>query len=221
MPRNLQSRRIWEKRLTHYLAVFERALVLLGQEEEPPILEKELNRRLDLKLVDACVELDPKQRLSHPVREAKNPPDPEFDTTQTHEEKIPDFQWEYIDQSKLGAPVKRSFAIECKRIGKPVKGHNLNKEYVTKGVLRFQQPDWKYGDKLPDGAMIGYIQAKDHDKILAEINNTLRGAAIDELAIDNPGWWEGGVSKLAHCFTREFPVSPFRLFHFWLDIRRQ
>nr|VFK43807.1 MAG: hypothetical protein BECKTC1821D_GA0114238_101833 [Candidatus Kentron sp. TC] len=218
---NLWKLPTWAKHLDHYLAVFERALMLLGQEEESPILERELNRLLDVKLVDACVELDKKQRFSHPVAEAKNPPDPKFRETQPYEEKWPDFQWTHIDQSMASKPEKRSFAIECKRLGEPVKGRNLNREYVTKGVIRFQHPDWKYGQKLPDGLMIGYVQNGELNEILVEIDGALRDRAINELARDDEGWREDAVSRLSHRFARKFPISPFRLTHFWLDLRHR
>nr|VFK79658.1 MAG: hypothetical protein BECKSD772D_GA0070982_105829 [Candidatus Kentron sp. SD] len=213
---NLWKIPTWEQRLIHYLAVFERALVLVMQEEEPPILEKELNRLLDLKLVDACVELDKRQRFSHPTPETKNPSDPEFRETQTYEEKRPDFQWTHIDQSIPDAPVKRSFTIECKRLGK---GQNFNKKYVTRGVIRFRHPGWRYGKDLSEGLMIGYIQSGEHNGIRAKIDETLRSEDIDELTCNDSEWKKAGVSRLEHRFTREFPVSPFRLIHFWLDLR--
>nr|VFK11958.1 MAG: hypothetical protein BECKLPF1236A_GA0070988_100628 [Candidatus Kentron sp. LPFa]VFK27873.1 MAG: hypothetical protein BECKLPF1236C_GA0070990_1005410 [Candidatus Kentron sp. LPFa] len=218
--RNLWSRPAWKDHLDHYLAVFERVLLLLRQDGETPILEKELNRLLDLKLVDACVELDKRQRFFHPTLEAKNPSDPEFRETQTYEEKRPDFQWTHIDQSIPGAPVKRSFTVECKRLGKPINRRNLNKEYVTRGVIRFRHPGWRYGKDLSEGLMIGYIQSGEHNGIRAKIDETLRSEDIDELTCNDSEWKKAGVSRLEHRFTREFPVSPFRLTHFWLDLRR-
>nr|VFJ43772.1 MAG: hypothetical protein BECKDK2373C_GA0170839_100652 [Candidatus Kentron sp. DK] len=220
--RNLRSRLSWEERLAHYLAVFEQALVLLGEDKKPPTEERELNRRLWFKLLIVCRKLDPGGRFGRPVREAENLPDSKSDTTRTHERKEPDFQWQYDDLEESDpTDAMRSFAIECKRLGKPVKGRNLNKEYVTEGVVRFRHPGWKYGDKLSVGAMIGYVQASDHDRIHAEINEALRREEIEALVPSDPRWREGAISKLAHSFEREFPVSPFCLTHFWLDLRNR
>nr|VFJ89429.1 MAG: hypothetical protein BECKLFY1418B_GA0070995_101512 [Candidatus Kentron sp. LFY] len=216
--RNLWSRPTWEDRRAHYLAVFERALVLLGEEKKLPTEERELSRRLWFKLLIVCRELDPEERFGRPMGEAKNLLDPKSDAIQTHEEKEPDFQWRY-DDPKVSDPqfATRSFTIECKLLGK----RGLSRKYVKEGIIRFQHPGWKYGRDLPDGAMIGYIQAMDHDGILAEINDTLRHGAINGLARDDPDWQKGGVSKLMHHFVREFPVELFRLIHFWLDLRSQ
>nr|VFK16875.1 MAG: hypothetical protein BECKLPF1236B_GA0070989_11047 [Candidatus Kentron sp. LPFa] len=216
--RNLQSRRIWEKRLAHYLAVFERALALLGQEERLPINEPELSRQLDFKLRIVCRELDPQGRFGRPVREAENLADSKFDTIQTHERKKPDFQWQYDDLEEPDPQsAMRSFAVECKRLGK---GQNFNKKYVTRGVIRFRHPGWRYGKDLSEGLMIGYIQSGEHNGIRAKINETLRSEDIDELTCNDSEWKKAGISRLEHRFTREFPVSPFRLAHFWLDLRR-
>ncbi|MCA9946118.1 MAG: hypothetical protein KC449_21690, partial [Anaerolineales bacterium] len=70
-------------------------------------------------------------------------------------------------------------------------------------------------------AMVGYIQSMDLEEIYREISQ-----AIQDISVPIPllqllgGWKEKGISKLVHDCERSFPISPYRLHHFWVDLRK-
>ena len=58
----------------------------------------------------------------------------------------------------------------------------------------------------------------DESQILNEVNDESRRNSLPELVLIRP-WNHGAVSHLEHEFDRPLDVSPFRLFHFWVDLR--
>lgn len=60
----LADPRLWQRRRAHYLAVFERALILLRERGPLPEDEIGLNRRLYFEVVTARRELDPRGRVA-------------------------------------------------------------------------------------------------------------------------------------------------------------
>lgn len=67
--------------------------------------------------------------------------------------------------------------------------------------------------------MVGYVQSMELDEIFAEVNITAALAGIPELSAPISGWQINATSHLAHQLDRPFPISPFQLSHFWVDIR--
>ncbi|WP_164020210.1 hypothetical protein [Pyxidicoccus trucidator] len=180
-----------------------------------------MTRELWFKITTARRELDPEGRFSHPVPQADNLPDPDATEVQSHEFKKPDFQWIHDDDSEADERyIQKSFAIECKRLGAPTKSRwRLNEQYVVGGMNRFRDPRWKYGRGMAEGAMIGFIQNMEFEAISSAIDSDSKRIGFDRISRDPRGWQERSVSRLGNSFRREFPITPFRLFHLWLDIR--
>ncbi len=135
----------------------------------------------------------------------------------------PDLSWSFHnDLADDDEDCERSFALECKRLGKPTpSGWKLNEQYVKAGLLRFFQEEKGYSRGGGLGAMVGYIQNMDYDEILKEINSHIVSAnvPIPALAIPPSGWQYQGVSQMNHCFVRSFPLPIIFLDHFWVDLR--
>jgi hypothetical protein len=211
---------LWRRRHAHYIAVIERALLLLREVAALPVDEPHLVRELRFKTITARRQLDPKGQFGSPCFESQNLPDPDHERAQAFEYKRPDIQWRHDDES---APDDRhrekSFVIECKRLGNTTAARwNLNQQYVIGGVMRFYSPDWRYGLHMADGMMVAFVQSMD----LAEIQNIVNiQLAQNELPLlDLKGTFlDAEISRLDHEFERRFPISPFRLSHLWLDIR--
>src|SRR6266496_826191 len=74
----------------------------------------------------------------------------------------------------------------------------LNKQYVTDGILRFFQEEKGYGKGCEVGAMIGYVQNKTFNEILAEVNShiTIHEPSIPLLTTPTDGWQDQSVSHL-------------------------
>jgi hypothetical protein len=217
---SLTRRGLWQTRRVHYLAVFDRALQLLRQHSELPVLEKSLVRRLYFTTVTARLELDPKGRFERPRFEAQNLPDPDSDEVESYEEKRPDIQWVHDDPSASDDRYReKSFVIECKRLGsKTSSGWNLNEQYVVGGVHRFRSPQWRYGNQMHEGMMIGFVQDMELHVICDTVNDHLKAHGIPKLRLQGE-WKEIGITELDHDFERSFSKSPFLLIHRWLDIR--
>ena len=134
------------------------------------------------------------------------------------ERKKPDFKWGFVDHAcKDEFKGDRDFDIECKRLGKSTKPSL----YVQDGIRRFITDEHRYGEDESSGAMIGYIENMEFDDILQEVNAeiaiTLR--SVPQLSKPLDGWKEQATSRLEHEFKRPFPISPFHLWHFWIDLR--
>ena len=70
--------------------------------------------------------------------------------------------------------------------------------------------------------MIGYVQSMELDDILHKVNTATASnlEPITQLQLSAEGWQENGISELEHELTRQFPIKSFRLYHFWVDLRR-
>jgi hypothetical protein len=216
---SLRSRNFWAKREAKYLAILERALLLLRAKASLPEAEVDLNRLLYFCLLKATRELYPHDEVA-PTPECNNQPDPDDEARSTREQKRPDFQWIYLDKYEADASrCSKQFVVECKRLGKSRRADwVLNSNYVNHGVCRFQDRQWAYAKRFASGAMVGYWQSMEAEEILTEVNVELRKKTLSEIA--RRGTWKpAAVSSLEHQFERLFVVSPFRLCHRWVDLR--
>ena len=79
----------------------------------------------------------------------------------------------------------------------------------------------EYGKGDDTCGMVGYVQSMEFDGILQEINLAINKnpEPISSLSSPVSGWQEKGASELEHQLERSFPISPFRMHHFWVDLR--
>lgn len=153
-----------------------------------------------------------------PDFEARNPPTPDTEDSPS-EWKIPDLQWGYQDHQEPDARRSvRNFVIECKRLGSPSSaGWAFNIHYADDGVRRFVDPQWRYGKDVASGAMAGYVESMTPRKIVTEVNGVLNRLGVPALTF--PSEAASPLTEMDHSFDRPFKISPFRLFHLWIDIR--
>ena len=112
------------------------------------------------------------------------------------------------------------FHIECKRLGSPTsRSWDLVRNYVVKGMKRFDSREHEYGKRAPSGMMIGYIISLSPHEIVTEVNRHK-----DRHFRNCPdiifAWSSGYVHRTEHSITRQH-VAPasFRLTHIWADLR--
>ena len=208
---------IWAKREAMFIAILERAMQLLQAERELPDSECDLNHLFYFRLLKASRDLYPSDLVS-PMMECNNQPDPDDEARVAREHKRPDFQWSYLDKYEPDHErSSKQFTVECKRLGTPRKaGWIFNINYVTKGICRFRNPAWGYGQRFPSGAMVGYWQSMELAQILREVNEEAARNGLSEIV---PVSGQKGIHHSAHYIVRAFPVSPFRLRHLWIDLR--
>ncbi|MBX3057692.1 MAG: hypothetical protein KF770_14595 [Anaerolineae bacterium] len=214
----------WERYKQDIFTLIYETLFILQQKPNLPEIEDSpihpsLNRELFRCFRQACNRL----RFSYhmPTREGKSPPYYGDDTPAEREEKRPDFYWQFIDSLADEASCERRFILECKRLGHPSSSAwNLNSNYVNHGILRFLSPPHEYGKGDDTGGMIGYIQSMGLNDVLGEVNQTAQNNSdpIPLLQLIK-NWEETGIAEFAHDLERPFPISPFRLHHFWVDLR--
>ncbi len=217
---SLLSRNLWTKRTTRFLAILERALQLLVHQTQLERAEVDLNRHLRECLLEATAELYPAEECI-PALECNNQPDPDDESRAARELKRPDFQWIFRDRYELDAHrSSMEFVVECKRLGLPLRTDRvLNANYVEHGIWRFIAPEWSYAKRFASAAMVGYWQSMQGDEVLRDVNCAAEKRGVTVLTLNREGWQVRGVSKLQHCFERSFPVSPFSLDHYWVDLR--
>jgi hypothetical protein len=217
---SLLSRNLWAKRTARFLAILEHALQLLVKQKELESAEVELNRRLYWCLLEASRELYPAEDCA-PAPECNNQPDPDDAVRAKREAKRPDFQWIFLDRYESDSHrSSKQFAVECKRLGLPPRADwVLNANYVEHGIWRFIAPEWSYAKRFRSAAMVEYWQSIDGSQVLQEVNAAAKKRGITVLGLKCEGWQAGSVSQLEHSLERSFPVSPFFLRHFWVDIR--
>jgi len=158
----------------------------------------------------------------------KNPGLPKFDSKigaanegELNDESInkkPDFTYsmvntfaETVDDSEI------NLHIECKCIGYDRSpSWNLNKNYITNGIQRFDNPSHKYGKGANDGIMIGYIISSTKSDIQEKINQYLP-ENIEKLNFKT----NNKVENIATKFKR-INVKPidFKMHHIWVDFTK-
>jgi len=216
----------WESFEEHVLKILLGALSILRNKTNIPQEERLLNREFFFCLRKADDELwfSGKGGLNRsPVPEGKNPPHPNDKQQAKRENKVPDFYWDWRDNTASNPDwAWHYYCVECKRLGKPTSPQwILTENYVRDGVLRFITEEHGYAKGEKSGAMVGYIQNMQMDDILREVNNFAQQASISAIVLSDNGWKDGGVSKLdQHLDLPEVLPTPFDLRHLWVDLRQ-
>jgi hypothetical protein len=221
----IQQLHTWESHEKRVLEVLLESLSFLQNETNLDQSEIYLNRQLYFCLLKANRKLWNLGRgFDHPpTPEGKNAPDPDDEHRAKRENKIPDFQWSFIDHLEPD-PTRSAhyFLIECKRLGAPPRSDwVLNENYVQQGILRFITEEHGYAKGEKSGAMIGYVQNMEFADILREVNAVAVAVSIPELILSAEDWQEQGISHLEHELTRSFVFPQFLLKHLWVDLRSQ
>jgi hypothetical protein len=216
---------LWGNYKRNIFIVIRSALLILLQEQNLPKIEDSttqhsLNRHLAKNCFKKAVYQN--QLPNHmPTYNGENPPYKDDIERHPRENKKPDFYWRLIDHTAEEVSCERNFILECKRLGQSNRSWPLNENYIKEGIRRFIVGPHEYGKGDDACGMIGYVQSMDFDEILQEINYVIsqNPEPISLLPMPVNGWQEKGISELEHDLERPFPDSPFRMYHFWVDLR--
>lgn len=214
---------LWTRHESLYTEVFSLALAELTHRPSVVGDEDAISGSLCPILSQVCFKMDRNGRgeVRVPIWERPCQPVSEAELTGGKKRKRPDFTCSCYNYCASGPEeFEVPFHVECKRLGSPTsRTWILNKNYVVKGMKRFDSREHAYGKRAPSGMMIGYIIDLSPPDIVAEVNcykNQYFKSCPDITFV----WGAGHVHRTEQSITRQ-QVAPakFRLTHVWVDLR--
>jgi len=195
------------------IEIFYMALNLLQVTEKTKENEIEISKALCPKLRTACFIHKENPELPKPNAEINAVTDDELLDESIG--KKPDFSYSMVNPlADSEKDYEINLHIECKCIGyNRSPSWNLNMNYITDGINRFDYLSHKYGKGANDGIMIGYIISSTKYDIQEIINQKLP-KNIEKLNFETRNKVENITTK----FVRE-NVEPFdfKIHHIWAD----
>lgn len=228
LPRIPSPKEMWIKHEMLVLEVFTLALEMLRRKVNLPVDEDAISEVLTLETRQANFSLNRKGRgLQFPPDwEKPKQPTSKVDLGKSKKKKRPDFSCPFRNNSaQCAKDAYLDYHIKCKRLGEASSpSWNLNKNYMTNGIVRFLEPPHRYGEGTYSGAMIGYVQNMNIKSILEEVNRYIfknPNHKIPEIRFSEVGFGDKGIAKASQQLIRThvFP-SPFDLYHLWVDLRQ-
>jgi len=206
----------WVQFVNLRIEVFCKALDLLQVTEIMKENEKRISKALYPKLRTVC--LKHKENIELPKPNAEIGAATEDELIDESIEKKPDFSYSMVNPfAESEKDYEINLHIECKCIGyNRSPSWNLNMNYITDGIIRFDYLSHKYGKGANDGIMIGYIISSTKYDIQEIINQKLP-KNIEKLNFKT----ENKVENITTKFERE-NVEPFdfKLHHIWADFTK-
>jgi len=130
--------------------------------------------------------------------------------------KRPDFSCSLLNSLATSKELYEiPFHVECKRLGKTDGSPDLNKNYVIKGIMRFDLRSHEYGKAAPSGMMIGYVVNMEPVTIMSAVNQYL-GNYFPKL---NFIFSQKVVSCEQALFRKNVKPEEFKLIHLWANLR--
>jgi len=205
---------LWNRHEKLYKDVFYEALCLIEIADAKNSNEDSISEELNLKLRVAC--FNNKHHPQLPFWEGPISPTSRKDLKGGSKGKRPDFTCSIVDPFSI-SPEEYSISlhIECKKLGTAKVSWNLNKNYVEKGIQRFDSLTHRYGQGADSGFMIGYVVSSKVALILKEVNTHLMPGLLS-LQFKLSSKVEICSSKFARS---NIAPSRFRLIHIWADLR--
>lgn len=214
---------LWNRHVQLYLEVFSTALQELAEKNSVNGDEDAISETLCPILSRICFNVGKSrnQEVRTPDWETPIQPVAENDLRGGKIKKRPDFTCKYSNPLADSPEEKEiSFHVECKLLGLPTSSSwNLNKNYVEKGIKRFDCNAHQYGKRAPTGMMIGYIISMTPQKIETEVNGYQKKYLPDYTDITFV--FNTITLFQTHQEIERKNVEPvqFELIHLWIDLR--
>ncbi len=214
---------LWKRHETLYVDVFFIALARLAKKKRPLSDEDAISEQLCPVLTRVCFEEGQKRGCEIRTPDWEKPIQPVTDNELKGGKvrKRPDFTCKcYNPFAPCAEELEIAFHVECKLLGNPTsKTWKIKKNYVTKGIKRFDCRVHEYGKRASSGLMIGYIINMEPKQIVIEVNKFQQkhlpyNPALSFQFVNPP------VFKENQNLNRK-NVNPesFRLIHLWVDLR--
>jgi len=214
---------LWARHESLYVEVFSLALHELSTQHLVSGNEDAVSESLCPALTAVCFSMGRRRDCDIPVPSWEKPRQPvsREELTGGKKRKRPDFSCScYNRYATNPKELEVPFHIECKLLGEPTSpSWVLCRNYVTKGIARFDNWDHQYGKRAPSGAMIGYMISLTPDGIQAQVNEN-KGKHLEYIPDIIFEWGDTHVHHAVQIITRRcVPPANFRLMHVWVDLR--
>lgn len=208
---------LWKDHEKLYYSIFHNALEKLTISDKQRKDEDAISEALCPVLRKICFEH--KQDVRLPAWEKPIQPVTNGDLKGGKVRKRPDFSCSFLNSLATSAKMYEiPFHVECKRLGDTVGTWNLNRNYVTKGVKRFDIKSHEYGKSAPSGMMIGYVINMEPTAIMVKINMYLADL-FPKLKKLNINFLQKVVSCEQKLTRKKVKPKAFKIIHLWADLR--
>lgn len=215
---------LWERHTSIYADVFIAALSLLTSKKPVAGDEDAISEFLCPMLSQVCFEINQKGRgeVRVPAWERPLQPVVEEELRDGQLGKRPDFTCSCLNHfASRAEEAEIPFHVECKLLGNPTSpSWNLNKNYVVRGMMRFDSMSHAYGKRASSGMMIGYISDLSPNAVALEVNNrkTQYLGSWPDIVLCEQGT---SIHRAEQIITRlHVTPSEFILIHLWVDLRQ-
>jgi hypothetical protein len=203
---------LWQRHEQIYVSIFSEALEQLDITEELSEHEDDISEVLCPLLRQICFT----RKVRIPDWEKPIQPNVNEELKGGKNRKRPDFTCSLINSfAQTQEMYEINFHIECKRLGKKKGSWNLNKNYITNGIQRFDSGKHEYGKKALSGMMIGYIIDMKPSEILDDVNNHI----VDKFPRLNFSLIKKVVAYQQKIIRNTITPKEFKLIHKWVDLR--
>jgi len=207
---------LWQCHEKLYYSIFYEALKRLEIDDDRRKNEDAISEALCPVLYDVCFEHS--QDVIIPDWEKPIQPVLKEELKGGKVRKRPDFSCNLINSSPdcTRETYLIPFHVECKRLGDTAGSWNLNKNYVTNGIKRFDCKSHEYSKRAPSGMMVGYIVSMEPTLILEKVNNYLP----DKLQKLGFAFKKKVVTCEQKLMRKEVKPEEFKLIHLWTELRK-
>jgi len=217
------SSELWQSHVRLYIAVFSVALENLASISCDTSDEDRISEGLCPILNKVCFQKNKVSDCEVRTPDWEKPIQPiiDVDLKGGKRSKIPDFTCKLTNPFAASPEeYEVSLHVECKRLGNPTSPNwKLNENYVTNGIMRFDNKTHQYGKRADSGMMIGYIISMSPENILDEVNTHFKQNFPNnsELAFE---FNEMKVQRCQQKINRK-NVKPriFELIHMWVKLQ--
>ncbi len=206
---------LWQCHENLYYSIFYEALKRLEINDEQRKDEDAISEALCPVLNDICFE----HRLDVRTPDWEKPIQPVINEELKggKSRKRPDFTCNLVNGFADGPEMYEiPFHVECKRLGDTVGSWNLNKNYVTNGIERFDCKSHEYGKRAFSGMMVGYIVSMESTLILDIVNRHLS----DMIQKLNFAFTKKVVSCEQKLIRKKVKPEEFKLIHLWTNLKK-
>lgn len=217
---------LWTRHEALYVDIFSLALTLLSQRKCSLDDEDKISEQLCPLLKSVCFSESKNRKYDIPT------PIPETPTLPTNDgelkgglkkRKRPDFTCKHCNPfATCAEEYEIALHIECKLLGNPTsKTWILNKNYVTNGILRFDNEIHEYGKQAPSGIMIGYIVSMKPEQIVDEVNIWQQEQCPHNQALSFQFNTPPVFEEKQNLNRKNVEPKSFHLIHLWVDLRNR
>ena len=213
---------LWEKHELMYSHIFNLALKELAEVTNLAVSEDAISEKLRIILTTVCFNLyrSENKEVRCPVWECPIQPISAEDARGGKVRKRPDFTCG-LTNPFAGAAEEYEIPlhVECKRLGRTKKSWNLNKNYTSHGIARFDSKKYSYGKNASSGLMVGYLIDLDPPSVLIDVNRHQKKLCPKHPQIGFS--FDLGKTFRAEQKIQRQSISPYRftIIHLWVDLR--